>query len=262
MNEVIVKQATPPEAGEARMLARELAAAYRDRVLRHKHELRLSTEQALAEANEPPSLSERLRITGCPPEEVTWDDLQALVGKTGERSMARWEEVKQAAREELRSGDRAGGVLLGRDSRPYHLARFLAIREELTEGWQPRNGIERQLIDQMAQAQAATNYWLEQLSLHDPFADPDAAEQVGGMVERFSRIFARQLRALRDLRKLPLAVFVQNAGQVNVGQQQVNVAPQAGGRNGAARPRGEGRRGRSGACTCAADRGTLIGESG
>ena len=42
--------------------------------------------------------------------------------------------------------------LLGRHSRPFELARFLAIRVELTEGWQPRNGVERQLIDQMAQA--------------------------------------------------------------------------------------------------------------
>jgi hypothetical protein len=32
------------------------------------------------------------------------------------------------------------------------------------------------------------------------------------------------LRALRDLRKAPPGVLVQNAGQVNVGQQQVNVA--------------------------------------
>ena len=32
-----------------------------------------------------------------------------------------------------------------------HLARFLAIRTELVEGLQPQNGVERQLVDQMAQ---------------------------------------------------------------------------------------------------------------
>ena len=31
------------------------------------------------------------------------------------------------------------------------------------------------------------------------------------------------LRSLRDLRKVPLALVVQNAGQVNLGGQQVNL---------------------------------------
>jgi hypothetical protein len=42
--------------------------------------------------------------------------------------------------------------------------------------------------------------------------------------KRFNRIFLRTLRALRDLRRGPQPVLVQNAGQVNVAQQQVNVA--------------------------------------
>jgi hypothetical protein len=237
MNEVVVKQETLPEVGEARMLARELAAAYRDSVYRHKAELGLSTEEAVAKADEPTSLGEMFRIMGRSPEEVSWEDLQSLVGTTGERSTGRWETLKRAALEELRSGDRAGRVLMDQHSLPYQLARFLAIREELADGWQPRNGIERQLIDQLAQSQAEMNRWLEQLSGCASFAnaDPEAAEQMAAMVDRFHRMFVRALRALQDLRKLPPAVFVQNAGQVNVGGQQVNVAPQAGGRNGAAK---------------------------
>jgi hypothetical protein len=257
MNELTIRRETLPATGEAEMLAREMAAAYRDRVLACKHELGLDTETAMAKADEPPSLSERFRITDRPLEETTWDDLQALVGKTGERSAGRWEEVKQAAREELRSGDRAGMVMLGQHSRPIDLARFLALRDELADGAQPRNGVERQLVDQLAQTQAAMNVWLERLSLHDPFADPDGAEKVGAMVERFSRMFARQLRALCDLRKAPLAVVVQNVGgQVNVAQQQVNLAPTAGGWNGAAQNSWEGRRphARPEPCTCTADR--------
>jgi hypothetical protein len=54
-----------------------------------------------------------------------------------------------------------------------------------------------------------------------------AVEQAGAMVDRFNRIFLRTLRALRDLRRCPPPVVVQNAGQVNVGQQQVNVTGQA-----------------------------------
>ncbi len=43
------------------------------------------------------------------------------------------------------------------------------------------------------------------------------------MVERFHGVFLRSLRALTELRRRPLAVVVQNAGQVNVGGQQVNL---------------------------------------
>ena len=44
------------------------------------------------------------------------------------------------------------------------------------------------------------------------------------MAGRCHRTFLRALRALRDLRRYTPSVLVQNAGQVNVGSQQVNVA--------------------------------------
>ncbi len=44
------------------------------------------------------------------------------------------------------------------------------------------------------------------------------------MVDRFNRLFLRTLRALRDLRRYAPAVTIQNAGQVNIGAQQVNAA--------------------------------------
>jgi hypothetical protein len=263
MNEVTVQSETLVKAGEARMRARETAAAYHSKVLGLKHQLGLSAEEAITEADKPTGLSAMFRIMDLPPEAVTWEDLQALIGNTGERSAARWETIKRAALEELRSGDRAGGVLQGHDPHPFRLARFLAIREELADGWQPRNGIERQLIDQMAQAEVMANAWLERLALDASLADPEAAEKAGAMVERFHKMFVRTLRALHDLRKLPLAVFVQNAGQVNVGHQQVNMTQQPEGRNGAARRSREGRRPRGSPvpCTCPADRRDLIGES-
>jgi hypothetical protein len=160
MNAVAVKQPSPPRVPEVQPLARNLAGAYRDRVNCIKHELGLSTEEAAAKAGEPCSLGSVFTILDRPPEEVTWEDLEHLTGHSPQRTLDRWEEVQEAAREELRSGRRAGGVLLGRHHRPFELARFLVIREELAEGWQPRNGVERQLVDQMAQAQAMVNFWL------------------------------------------------------------------------------------------------------
>ena len=44
------------------------------------------------------------------------------------------------------------------------------------------------------------------------------------MVDRFHRIMMRTLRALRDMRRYAPKIIVQNAGQVNVGEQQVNVS--------------------------------------
>jgi hypothetical protein len=189
-------------------------------VNRLKHELGLSTQEAVAKAEEPCSLSRLWRIQDCPPEELTWADLGDLVGKTGERALDLWEDVKQAAVEALRCGHWAAAVLEGHDSRPWRRALFLAIREELAEGWRPRNGVERQLIDVMAQAQADMFYWQERLSAS---CGVDDAVEPAAMVDRFHRMFLRTLRELCSLRKVPLAVVVQNAEQVNVGGQQVNV---------------------------------------
>jgi hypothetical protein len=56
-------------------------------------------------------------------------------------------------------------------------------------------------------------------------SEAEAVDQAAAMVDRFNRIFLRTLRALRDLRRYaPATVVVQNAGQVNVGSQQVNMA--------------------------------------
>jgi hypothetical protein len=54
-----------------------------------------------------------------------------------------------------------------------------------------------------------------------------AIDQAAVMVERFNRIFLRTLRALRDLRRYG-PVVVHQAGQINVGQQQVNVMQPSG----------------------------------
>jgi hypothetical protein len=56
-------------------------------------------------------------------------------------------------------------------------------------------------------------------------SEAEAIDQAAAMMDRFNRIFLRTLRALRDLRRYsPATVVVQNAGQVNVGSQQLNMA--------------------------------------
>src|SRR6516162_2156666 len=147
MTAVKVVQTEMPGIKEADSLARELADAYRSRVSRYKHQLGLETTEAVAKAEEPCSIGRRFTILGLPPEVVTWSDLQELAQTAPDLVEARLTEIKQAAMDELRSGYWAGGVLQDQQPRPYQMARFLALREELGRDWGPRNGIERQLVD-------------------------------------------------------------------------------------------------------------------
>jgi hypothetical protein len=69
-------------------------------------------------------------------------------------------------------------------------------------------------------------YDIEKRGGWDPprVSEAQAIEQTATMIDRFNKILLRTLRALRDLRRYAPAVVIQNAGQVNVGGQQVNVA--------------------------------------
>jgi hypothetical protein len=55
-------------------------------------------------------------------------------------------------------------------------------------------------------------------------SDADAMRQATEMVDRFNRIFLRKLRALCDLRRNGPKVIVTKGGQLNVAEQQVNLA--------------------------------------
>lgn len=246
MNYVAVKQEALPQTLEVGTLARELAHAYRSSVNYHKKQLGLPTSEAVAQAEAPCSPEYEQSILYGPPDQVHWSSLEDLACKDTDLALQRWEEIKQAALDELQSGHRAARVMEGYNSEAWQRAQFLAIRDDLAKEWQPRTGIERQLIDAMAQAQTAIFFWQERLMLrasiepmhekrdieeHGGWNPPrvsehQAVEQAGTMVDRFNRIFLRTLRALCNLRKVSSAVVVQNAGQVNFGGgQQVNVAP-------------------------------------
>jgi hypothetical protein len=55
-------------------------------------------------------------------------------------------------------------------------------------------------------------------------SDHQATEQAARMVERYHSLFLRTLQVLQDLRRQGSTVVVRRAGQVNIGQHQVNVA--------------------------------------
>jgi hypothetical protein len=229
-----------PAADESLPLARELAASFGAMVKGYREAWGLSPEEALARAGELCPVQEE-RILHDLPENVQWFDLEALARRDPALALRRWEEVRQAARQELRSGHRAARALEGCESSCWQRAQFLALRAELSEGWRPRNGLEQQLLDQAAQFLTLLWRWQETEAAltaivkrqaeadHLPrLTYAEAIEEAATMAERYHGRFLRTLKALRDLRRYAPTVIVRSAGQVNVGGQQVNVAAGSG----------------------------------
>jgi hypothetical protein len=235
----------PPAAGsEAGALAREMAAAFRGMVGFYVRHCNLTPAEAAGRALEPPPASREATLDG-PADQLTFWGLAELAREDPDQAARRWEEVKREALDELRSGHRAAKAMEGFHPNAWQRAQFLALRQELGDGWGPRSGLERQLLDTLAQAQAAWLYWTGTLTTYSLMEsasgkrlreehgclqpprvdDAEAVERAAAMADRFNRIFLRTLRALRDLRRYAPAVVVKHAGQVNVGAQQVNVAP-------------------------------------
>jgi hypothetical protein len=231
-------------ADETRDVARELAASFARMVESYREVYGLTAEEALERAGKShPAITEQALT--CPPDQVTWLTLYTLQEQDPEQALRRWEEVKQAGRGELRSGHAAARTIEGAGGSCWERAQFLAVRDGLIEALQPRDDLERLLIDQVAQFQTLMSRWQKVLvartmqsaaaallpagpgkeSYQPPrLTDAQATAEAAAMVERCHRLFLRSLRALQDRRRLGPPVVVRRANQVNIAQQQVNVA--------------------------------------
>jgi hypothetical protein len=233
-----------PAVDESVALARELGASFGELVKCYREAWGLSPEEAVARASQT-HLTDEERILRAPPDQVRWHDLDTLARHDPELSRQRWEEVKEAAREELQGGHRAALAMAAIWGSCWQRARFLAVRAALADGLRPRNGLEWLLIDQMTQAHTLQLLWQENLVAltllasrarkPDPempghplgrrLSEAEMVEEAVAMVERYHRLFLKGLEAFQKQRRQAPAVIVRNAGQVNVGQQQMNVAP-------------------------------------
>jgi hypothetical protein len=230
------------EQMEPKILAREGAGEFTALVQWYQKHYNLSPEEAAAKANEIAE-EDAQRILRNPPQSARWYEIDHVTKLDAQKGAELWAAIKREALDDLRSGHRAARAMQAGANTPWDRAKFLAIRQELSEEWQPRNGIERQLIDAMTLAQCGYFHWVEQLTLRTSLEcvqekqltergewkppridDSKAIEQAALMMDRFNKIFLRSLRALRDLRRYASKVIVQNAAQVNVGGQQMNVS--------------------------------------
>ena len=225
---------------EASPLAGEMVRAVGEIITTYEKHWNLTRDQALDRIHEDdPRTIDRIRTA--PPSQLTFFDLYTLGRNSPELAAQRWAEVMQAARNELKSGHRAASIVAPRSaSSCWHKARLLAMRTELLDGWEPRNSVERLLVDTLMQVHWQYEHWLEVLTGRTTLqavyeskeearwqpprlTDSEAIEQAAAMVNRFHRIMMRTIRQLQNLRRNPPVVMVKNAGQVNVGQQQVNT---------------------------------------
>jgi hypothetical protein len=182
-------------------------------------------------------------VEGLSVEEINWGHMAALAEVNTDDALDLWRRVR-AADDELESGKR-GAKVAGENSDPYALARYLAIRDSFADQWQPQGGIESAMIEMLAVSYSLQIYWStvahdratrehdrqhEALKRYEaggwksPYqSEADAVDQAHRLADGYNRQFLRVLRQLRDLRRYA-PVVIQNAQQVNVGNQQVNVS--------------------------------------
>lgn len=174
---------------------------------------------------------------------VTWSDLSAVGRVSVADALELWARIRDAADDALMTGERAAGVA-GALS-PYERAEFLAIRDAFADQWKPRGGIESAMIDQLTVAFSLQMYWtaiaheravnehdrqekeirrFDSMGWKSPYQSrADAIEQAHRFADGYNRQFLRVLRQLRDLRRYAPPVIVNNGGQVNIAQNQVNA---------------------------------------
>jgi len=185
-------------------------------------------------------------VEGLSVQDITWGHMSAVGEVDISDGLKLWTRVRMAADDELESGKR-GAKVAGDNTTPYSLAQYLAIRDSFADQWQPQGGIESAMIEMMAVSYSLQMYWStvaheRATRTHDaqrealrryeaggwksPYqSEADAVDQAHRLADGYNRQFLRVLRQLRDLRRYA-PVVIQNAQQVNVGNQQVNVSAQ------------------------------------
>ncbi len=221
---------------EAVLLGHRLAQSYQERAQDFVRYSKMQPDEAARRARQiqVPYTVEELRTLA--PERVSWEHLEKMQDSEPQQAWEKWDSILTYVEQRLQGGI-MGAAAVG-NATPFQQAEYQAVRDELGIEWQPRNGIERTLIEQMAMAHVQLLRWQQRMIYllgSDEWetpknADPlplrvttaQAVEQAGQMADKFSRIFLRTLRALQNMRRVP--IIVQNAGQVNVGEKQINVS--------------------------------------
>jgi len=212
---------------DAEVLARELSAAFIDRLWKFRNAK--DGQIGLLETEELADDGILRAIRDKSPDAVTFHDLEALARAMPEQALERWEEVKAAARSDLANGWHAArGV--GNDA--WDRACFLAIRDQLRQLWPPRTGLEAMLLDEMAQYELMRRHLIRRLWNGSWVCDDQrgreypATAEMGRTVERLQRLFQYALRTLLGVRRANATPVVPRIAPTNAADP---VEPPAGG---------------------------------
>jgi hypothetical protein len=195
-------------------------------------------------------------------EQITWFELANLMESEPERGELLWRRIKADAMRELRHGMRSSRSVEPKvGGHPIHRARFAVILQSLAVSLQPRDPLEELLIHQMASAYEMHLHWQDRASLRAQeeewegnrdrrrewerlspaqqeryardhgwmparVSTAEAIDQAVTIADRYQRSFLRLMKAFRDNRRL-FATLVVAGGQVNIGEQQVNLVARA-----------------------------------
>lgn len=227
---------------EARMLAATLAPTHAAQVAFYKAHGVEDEEKARDHADDMRQfLAEQARV--CPPQEQNWSRLGALSEIDLQAACVEWLKVQDHAFDEFELGLRAAEATC--NTSPLERARFFAVRDKFIDQWKPAGGIDAAMIDMLASAFSLYLHWTqiahkraietndsmrrelkryEERGWKSPYqSTADAIEQAHKLADSYNRQFLRVLRQMRDLRRYTPPVIVNNGGQVNVANQQVNV---------------------------------------
>ena len=175
-----------------------------------------------------------------PPDELTFSGLNVLYQRDPDCAVRRWRKVRQATREERRSGHHGARLVEGYCGRSWERAQFLALRP----GWSRRGGRGTPRTRcSSTNSRSSRRRWSAgryagelHLPLGQERAEPKRGRagppppvdrrgggSGGGNCGRMHRLCLLTMKALQDGGGPRRPVIVRRAGQVNVGDQQVNV---------------------------------------
>jgi hypothetical protein len=190
------------------------------------------------------------------PDQIAWHTLNAILHTDPERAHAIYGQIKQAARDELRTGTRAARAVEGATATPYERAQFAVILEAFRASYAPQHPAEDLMLQQMAisfeqylrwQAIAANReeqgewaahrdrrilwdnmsererdrYERDHGYLPPRISDAEAIDQAIANAERYLRSLRGLLRTYQMMRNRLGPVFVGGNAQLNVADRQV-----------------------------------------
>jgi len=222
MNTIMTRPQPPAEisapGGDAAILARELSREFIER-LREYRKAR-NGDMSLFEIQDMQweNFLEAFRTKS--PDQVTFDDLERLSRDHPEEALARWEEVRATAREDIGNGWHAAR---GVAHSAWDRACYLAVRDQLRETFPPRSGVESMLLDEMAQYEMLRRSLVAQLPGRGWHSDKDRGPEyrvpaaIIQTLDRLQRLFQYALRTLLALQRARQAVVVRSPGPPRLG---------------------------------------------